>query len=549
MSPAVRDGIDRGSCLFKMDDEIFLRCLNYKCLVPLLCDDGVLTEEECIQLEGCATDGRATPFQSDTDDFRRSQGGVGRYLLERLKSKPDTAFLNCLKRETEHLGHAYIVALLEKRQFSTEADCAESAEWKKRFLRNQTRVLDVNVQALKPYLMKHQLLTNSEAEDLDSKPSDKEKISYLVNVILETKGPTAHLLFAICLREETSHPTHKELYEALLMPLDDEVERDGISIVQRKGRKRSLMGSSDDLSVAKRFLIPLEMERPLRGNRYSKMMHVFQTAHHSAKWDNLEEKAQCYISGDNVQLKAAALLEMAISYTFRGAFAKVDSFVRSARSLLNKVTGDNQQFLEGRCEHVLSCRYRYSKQFDKAREHTHKAKAILFGTDAGEDSSWAHYCDACVLLEQYAQSPKKDPKELKELKGMFQLAIDHAGRHSTGMDVVKPHSHIRLAQLCMGSTQFAAGITTDREMIQEARCHLEAVDVGSLKQRSQSLYYIFKSDLYVNMGDARQALLCAKRALELGQPNYTVEIRSAAERIRALTTESDPNQETCLCSH
>lgn len=530
---------------------MILRCLNYKCLVPLLYDVGVLTEEEYIQLEDCATGKRATvpPIQSDTEktnDFRRGQ--IGRYLLERLKSQPD-AFLDCLKRETEHLGHAYIVALLEKRQFSTEANCAESAKWKERLLRNHTRVLDVNVQALKPYLMKYQLLTNSEAEDLDSKPSDKEKVSYLVNVILETKGPTAHLLFATCLQEETGHPTHNELYEALMV-MDDEVERDGVSIVQQKGRKRSSMGSSDDLSVAKRFLIPLEMERPLRGNRYSKMMNIFQMAHHSAKWDNLEERAQGYISGDNTQLKAAALLEMAISYTFRGMHEKVDSFVHSARSLLNKMTGvNNQRFLEGRCEHVLSCRYRYSKQFDKAREHTFKAKAVLFGTDAGEDSSWAHYCDACVLLEQYAQSPNKDQKKLKELKGMFQMAIDHAGRHSTGMDVVKPHSHIRLAQLCMGSTQFEAGITTDREMVQEARCHLEAVDVDSLKQRSQSLYYIFESDLYVNMGNAHQALLCARKALELGQPNYTVEIRSAEERIRALTTEADPNQEAYLCSH
>lgn len=525
-----------------------MRCMNHKCLVPLLHDFGVLTDEGCIQLEDWATGERATPIQSDVDKtnyfqtnyFHREK--VGRYLLERLKSQPD-AFLECLKRETEHLGHAYIVALIEERQFSTVEDCAESAKWKERLLRNQIRVLDANVQALKPYLIKYQLLTSSEAEDLDSKPSDKEKITYLLNVILETKGPTAHLLFATCLKEETSHPTHKELYEALLM--DDEVKRDGISI--RKGRKRPSMSSSDNVSMIKRLLIPLEMERPLKGNRYSKMMRIFQMAHHSANWDNLEERAQCYMSGDNIQLKAAALLEMAISYTFRGMSAKVDSFVRSARSLLSKVTGNNRQFLEGRCEHVLSCRYRYSKQFDKARGHTYRAKAILFGHDAGEDSSWAHYCDACVLLEQYAQSPNKDQKELKRLKGLFQMAIDHAERHSTGMDVVKPHSHIRLAQLCLGSTQFSAGITRDKEMVQEARCHLEAVDVGSLKQRSQSLYYIFKSDLYVNTGDPRQALFCAKRALELGQPNYTVEIRSAEERIKALTTESDSNQETCVC--
>lgn len=500
-----------------MDKEI-VRYFNYSTLKPLLLRDGVLTEEETRHLEERTSgDIAGAPTHSATT-------AVSGFLLERLNSQPQ-AFLNCLKKENEHLGHAYIATLIENTPFSSSSAKAESARLKGSILRHQTSLMDINVQVLKPHLMKEQLITSSEIEEMDSKASESEKILFLLNVVLESKGPTAHLLFTTCLREERSHPMHQKLHQSI-------VKEDRLNIRKRRTTEsnKSLCGC-----VAKRFLTPLEMQHPLKGNRYSKIMKFFQTCHHSSNWERLEENAQLYIDGDDVQLKVAAQLEMAISYTFRGQNDMVDLFVRSARSLLHKVTGNNRNFLEGRCEHVLSCRYRYSKDFEKAREHTHKAKVILFGTDAGEDSSWAHYCHACVLLEEYTLNSDMTQTKLERLKESFQLAIDHAKRHKTGMDVVEPHSHIRLAQLCMGSTQFTAGVKSSREMLQEAQQHLEAVNVSTLKQRSQSLYYLFMSDLSLNFGDNRQALECARRALELGSPNYTVEIRSAQERIKALT--------------
>ena len=516
-----------------MDEEIS-RCFNYRSLKPVLLRHGVMAEEEALYLEECTTGGDGITASTGASSTTASG-----FLLERLKSQPD-AFLQCLKKETEHIGHAYIAALVEKRPYSSSSVIAESARLKEKILRNQTAMLDINVQALKPHLVKHQLLTNFETDELDSKASESEKVLYLLNVVLESKGPTAHFLYATCLSEERSHPMHKILYEIVVA--DDAASE---NIMEVKSRKRQRSGSAVEYdasicmsgSVAKRFLSPLEMERPLKGKSYSRIMKVFQTCHHSSNWGKLEEKAQSYIEGDSIQLKAIALLEMAISYTFRGENKRVDSFVRYARSLLHNVAGNNRSFLEGRREHVLSCRYRYCKDFVKAREHTRKAKVLLFGTDAGEDSSWAHYCDACVLLEEYTSNSEMTHSKLQTLKESFQLAIDHAERHKTGMDVVKPHSHIRLAQLCMGSTQFSAGKTSSREMILEAQQHLEAVDVASLKQRSQSLYYLFRSDLSVNLGDGREALMHAKTALELGSPNYSVEIRSAQERINALTIQ------------
>ena len=427
------------------------------------------------------------------------------------------------------MGHGYIAALMEKREYCTPSVKAASARLKKRMLRHQTALMDINVQVLKPYLMREQLITTFDIEDIDQKVSESDKILFLLNVVLESKGPSAHYLFTKCLGEEKSHPMHQILYDVLVK------ENDGSS-PERPTRKRQHPASDTGL-VAKRCLVPLEMEYPLKGKRYSRMMRVFQTCHHTSDWDELEGEAQPYMDGtrDNMQFQVVALLEMAISYTFRGRNSWVDRFVHKARSLLHKVAGNNRSFLEGRCEHVLSCRYRYSKEFDKAREHTHRAKAILFGSDAGEDSSWAHYCDACVLLEEYTSNSDMTGDKLEGLKGSFQLAIDHARRHKTGMDVVEPHSHIRLAQLCMGSTQFAAGTKCSKEMLGEAQQHLDAVNVSALKQRSQSLYYLFKSDLALNYQETRKALEYAQTALQLGSPSYTVEIKSAQERIKALT--------------
>ena len=424
----------------------------------------------------------------------------------------------------------------EEGAFSSQSERADSARLKARILRHQTALMDINIQALKPYLMREDLITSSEIEEMDSKASEGEKITFLLNVVLERKGPVAHTLFTKCLGEEKSHPMHSMLHHRLTRKDPSDTQSNALT------RKRPAVHMNASWSqglglFVKRCLNPFEMKRPLKGKTYSRIMGDFQTYHHTGNWDALESEAQPFIDGTrgSIQLQATALLEMAIGYTFKGRYDSVDRFVEKARSLLHKITGNNRRFLEGRCEHVLSCRYRYSKQFEKAREHTHRAKVALFGGDAGEDSSWAHYCDACVLMEEHMASSNMTQEKLKRLKESFQLAIDHARQHNTGMDVVEPHSHIRMAQLCMGSTQFTAGMACSKEMLKEAEQHLDAVDLSTLKQRSKSLYHLFRSDLSLNHGDKAGAMEHARKALKLGQPNYITEIESAQERIRELT--------------
>ena len=73
--------------------------------------------------------------------------------------------------------------------------------------------------------------------------------------------------------------------------------------------------------------------------------------------------------------------------------------------------GDNSSFLEGRCEYVLSVLYRYSKQYDKAREHAENAQRILFIAERGHDTAFTCLCYAALLIET-DESKTTDAKKL-----------------------------------------------------------------------------------------------------------------------------------------
>ena len=172
-----------------MNEEIS-RCFNYRSLKPVLLRHGVMAEEEALYLEEYTTGGDGITASTGAGSTTASG-----FLLERLKSQPD-AFLQCLKKETEHIGHAYIAALVEKRPYSPSSVIAESARLKEKILRNQTAMLDINVQALKPHLMKHQLLTNFETDELDSKASESEKVFVSPQCGIRKQG--AHCPLLVC---------------------------------------------------------------------------------------------------------------------------------------------------------------------------------------------------------------------------------------------------------------------------------------------------------------------------------------------------------------
>ena len=216
-----------------------------------LVQEGLLNHEESEYLQSGA---------SDREKMSR--------VLDSLKEKPNgfTKFLTCIKREENHLGHAYIASLLEERPFAPDSDLKLSAECKKRIKDNIVKLVkNIDLSSLVHHLRqsfylpcisgKTQLLTHDETTKLLLGKETKQNRIRRLFFILETKGPLAHSRFARCVCAEEDHITHQELFKEvfedlefppdLILPLsgsEDEVESDDVCISSRS-RKRKSSGS------------------------------------------------------------------------------------------------------------------------------------------------------------------------------------------------------------------------------------------------------------------------------------------------------------------
>ena len=78
-------------------------------------------------------------------------------------SAPYSRFLNCLHREKNHLGHAYIRAILEGWQYSSASDIAYSESLKDAVRKDLVSFKSgLNLSELSPYLYECRLLTEAE---------------------------------------------------------------------------------------------------------------------------------------------------------------------------------------------------------------------------------------------------------------------------------------------------------------------------------------------------------------------------------------------------
>ena len=457
-------------------------------------------------------------------------------------------FLTCLEKEKNHMGHDFIVSLLKHEQYGTEEQQQISSTYQERIQDHRPAMDDIDIPSLVPVLQSNFLLTRDEVETLGKeRTTHKQKVEQLF-LMIDTKGPLAYGVFAQCLDKEQTHPTHGELFREISgsEPTDesvsasfrkrklseDVVEADSIS---RRKQKKPIESSTSGIFWPMRIL---EMQIPLKGRRYDMALQKIQHCHHNGQWSLMKTLLAFCGSPD---MKVVAQLEKAVSLIFRGEKGIVEKCVRKAWSLAVQIPGNNSIFLKARCEHVLSCEYRYAKDYEEARKHSMNAKYLLFNCERGEDASWANYCDACIQMAMLRENPKpteqEQQQELKEVEDSFRYAIDCAKSHSSGIDVVRPHSFIRLAQLSLGSTQEVAGVATEENVTKAALC-LHEVDVDSLARRSQSLYYLFESDVHKNKGNMDSAIASARKALEIARTdNYAVELHSAESRLQALTIQ------------
>jgi len=236
-----------------------------------------------------------------------------------------------------------------------------------------------------------------------------------------------------------------------------------------------------------------------------------------------------------VELQIAAQLELAISMISRRREEEALNLISEAQEKCVHLTGDNSTFLQGRSEYILSRLYRYKKDYNKAEEHTGNAVKILFPVEPGEDSGFAKYCYACVLLDSSGSQSK-----VKEIENYLRSAIcDNTLNHNSGLSIMTPHAHMKLAQMHLGSSHYAAGNITDKEKVRAAENCLKAIDQDKLLVLSKCHFRLMESDLYQSKGMSQKSKAAAQKALDLAeQYNFTNEIESANNRLSAGHTPS-----------
>lgn len=173
--------------------------------------------------------------------------------------------------------------------------------------------------------------------------------------MLESKGPTAHYLFAQCLHEETTQIQHAELYRRIIeaeAPVDCCEERGDI----RKRRTCALEKPQSCFSGPK----PLEPDSLLKGTKYDNRRLRFENYYHNGEWDKVRDEADECMKSKQPDVRVIGLLEMALSWIFRSDkdYSPVHCIER-AKVICQIIIGNNKSFLLGRCEYLLSLYFRY----------------------------------------------------------------------------------------------------------------------------------------------------------------------------------------------
>lgn len=196
---------------FHANEKEIVRCLNFKELVPYLCERAALLsfEEGHLLLNSSLS-------RSDQAEL----------LFRKMEKKVLTSystFLDCLQREESHLGHTYVRSLLEGRlrQYASESDIAHSEALKNAVVNSYTEFTKgINLTELFPHMSQYRLLTEHEKEYIcNTQHTTIERIMFFFHV-LDTKGALAYGHFANCLRDEHSHLTHNQLFTMMYMDVE-----------------------------------------------------------------------------------------------------------------------------------------------------------------------------------------------------------------------------------------------------------------------------------------------------------------------------------------
>ena len=454
------------------------------------------------------------------------------YILRSLESKGQLAyskFLQCIKAEKSHMGHEYISSLLREETFGSPFELQESLQLKEAVKRHTPEMMDIGLMSLVPLMFNKNLLTSTEKDDLLSPYKTKQERILSLLHILNTKGPLAHGLFADCLRSDSSHPTHNELYIKLRSTFD----------ASQSATQRDHECAIDDCALAvaiprRKLFRRWQLHGALKGHRYNEIMRTFQSCNHNGDWESLEIETAKYIDCPVYEYQVVAHLENAISWIFRRKPEIAVRLIDKAREIiLKEIRGENSSILLGRSEYILSRLYRYLKDYDKARKHIANAKEHLYCVEVGEDSAFVHYCDSCIAIECLDESSTL--ADFERLAEIFRWAICDDRSHESGLGLVAPHSLLRLAQMYLGATHYTPGKAINQQNIDNARNCLNAIVYPPLSQRTKCHFHLMESDLHRNCGNVVNAKESLHKVLLISKEcKFELEISSAQTRLQSL---------------
>ena len=493
---------------FRANFKTISECLNYEELVPLLCEGS--DETALLSFE----EGQPLLEPSMSKHAKAVQ------LTQKLEEKSYSKFLDCLRSEEDHLGHAYICDLLEGRQHASEKEMAYSKAVKSVIKKKLTVFTKgINLDDLIPHMMQHKLLTESEMEQFCNSTEPKAKQMFSVLRLLDTKGPLGYSLFAKCLQDEDIHVTHSQLYDLIHKDMD-------ASLLPENPSDKCLYGDveSDCVTiVSRRDPCRITLQGALTGTKYDDMIHTFQTCQYNGAWSEMEAEASKYLrQGVPCELQVTALLEKAMGLIFLKRDEEPFRLITEAKEKCKQVQGNNSTFLEGRCEYVMSVLHRYSKQYDKAKEHAENALRILFIVEQGHDTAFASLIYAALLVVNDGSKT--------EAKNHLAAAISDAKSVCTGNNVVIPHSYMRLAQILIESTQNGVPDKDSMCTIREAEACLKNVEPSGLSVRSRCRFYLVQSSLYQRKEMGPESKSAAQCCLDLAaKHHYTNEIEAAKD--------------------
>ena len=442
------------------------------------------------------------------------------------KASGYSKFLECMRKMKDHMGHQYIVSVIENELFAEISDIEESAIIHSQILKNMSKLEDINLKELCPLLLQKKLITFDEFTQLtDNTCLSESERNLLLFHILETKGPTAHLLFVQCLGEEESHICHKDLYQLFYSDLK--------SHSRKRGQSECVFKSPE-----KRCPQHLVMQGVLRTERYAQSVRNWRKWVSNGQWDHTDSTEHKYMDKEfvcSIAETVANLLQGVIARIVRKKYREAETLLKKCDDLCHDICGDNNTILRGRCKYTWSWLFRYLKQHHKAKEFAREAMQILFNVSPGEDKTLANYGYACSLIECQATARFPNPEEMKTAEESLRFAIGCATIEDRGLDHIPPHSHLRLAQMYLGSTHYEPGKNTDKDSLRQASDCLKAVDLSSIPPRSRCIFFLTESDLYRCKGNTTLARESAKHALEIAQESsFETEIVAAKTKLEFL---------------